>query len=111
MLMDLIIILASNSPSLYESFGLVFIEAFAIKVPVVAFNTPAANEIITDDETGLLVPVNSSQALADKIIYVLQNPGEGNRMAVNGNKKYVDYFNTERMVKDTVNWYHTIMDK
>jgi len=99
------------SPSLYESFGLVFIEAFAIKVPVVAFNTPAANEIITDDETGLLVPVNSSQALADKIIYVLQNPGEGNRMAVNGYKKYVDYFNTERMVKDTVNWYHTIMDK
>jgi len=98
------------SPSLYESFGLVFIEAFASKVPVVAFDAPAANEIITDNETGLLVPVSNSPALADKIIYVLQNPGEGKRIAINGYKKYVDYFNTERMVKDTVNWYHTIID-
>lgn len=99
------------SPSLYESFGLVFIEAFAIKVPVVAFDAPAANEIITDNETGLLVPVNNSQALAEKIIYLLQDPAERSRIAENGYKKYVDYFNTSRMIKETTDWYNTIITK
>jgi glycosyltransferase involved in cell wall biosynthesis len=97
------------SPSLYESFGLVFIEAFAIKVPVIAFNAPAANEIITDNETGLLVPVNDSRVLAEKIIYLLQRPAERTRMAENGNKRYIDHFNTSRMIKETINWYNTVI--
>ncbi len=95
------------APSLYESFGLVFIEAFAMKLPVIAFDAPAANEIINDNETGLLVPVYNSKMLAEKIIYLLQQPAERNRLAENGYKKYVDYFNTARMAAQTAAWYRS----
>lgn len=97
------------SSSLYEPFGLVFIEAFALKVPVVAFDTPACNEIIIDNETGLLVPVYDSNALAEKIIYLLQNPSERKRIAENGYAKYTGYYNTKRMVKETAEWYLTVI--
>ncbi len=95
------------APSLYESFGLVFIEAFAKKLPVIAFDAPAANEIITDTETGMLVPVYDSKLLAEKIIYLLQQPAERNRLAENGYKQYIDYFNTSRMAAQTAAWYRS----
>ncbi|HMJ47610.1 MAG TPA: glycosyltransferase family 4 protein, partial [Ferruginibacter sp.] len=60
-------------PSAFEAFGLVYIEAFALKTPVVAFDTAAGNEIITNNETGLLVEKGNSKTLGDKIIYLLRN--------------------------------------
>lgn len=97
------------SPSMYESFGLVFIEAFAMKLPVIAFDAPAANEIINNEQTGLLVPVYNSSALAEKIIYLLQNPDERKRLADAAYEKYVTYFNTARMVKETAGWYRSVI--
>jgi len=97
------------SPSLYESFGLVFIEAYAIKLPVIAFDAPAANEIISNNETGLLVPVYDGSKLAEKIIWLLQNPAERKRLADAAYEKYINYFNTNRMVKETADWYRSVV--
>lgn len=96
-------------PSLFEPFGLVYIEAFALQIPVVAFNTPAGNEIIQNNETGLLVPIFDSVALAEKIIYLLGNSAERKRLADNAYIKYQSYFTVNRMVNQTVEWYHTIL--
>lgn len=97
------------SPSLYESFGLVFIEAFAMRLPVIAFDAPAANEIISNENNGLLVPVYNSKALAEKIIFLLQNSQERKRLADAGHEKYTSYFNTSRMVKQTADWYRSVI--
>ncbi len=96
-------------PSLFEPFGLVYIEAFALKVPVVAFDTPACNEIVSNNETGLLAPVYNSAALADKIIYLLQHPVERKRIGENGYAKYTSYYNTERMTRETAAWYRSVI--
>jgi glycosyltransferase involved in cell wall biosynthesis len=93
-------------PSLFEPFGLVYIEAFACKTPVVAFNTPAGNEIMQNNETALLVDKGDSRELAQKIIYLLQHPEERNRLAENAYTRYTNYFNTARMIKDTAAWYY-----
>jgi glycosyltransferase involved in cell wall biosynthesis len=97
------------SPSLYESFGLVFIEAFAMQLPVIAFDAPAANEIISNGETGLLVPVYSSCELAQKVIFLLQNPAKRKHLANAAFEKYTAYFNTARMVKETAAWYRSVI--
>ena len=92
-------------PSLFEPFGLVYIEAFALKTPVVAFDTPAGNEIMTDHETALLVAKGDSGALAEKIIYLLKNKAAGEAMAERAYKKYKEFFTTEVMIKNMSNWY------
>ncbi|MBK7124096.1 MAG: glycosyltransferase [Chitinophagaceae bacterium] len=86
-------------PSLFEPFGLVYIEALALKVPVVAFNTPAANEIIENNETGLLVDKGDHKALAEKIIYLLSNPAERNNIAERAYAKYKSHFTTGVMIQ------------
>jgi len=95
-------------PSLFEPFGLVYIEAFALKTPVVAFNTAAGNEIIENKQTGLLVEKGDSKALAEKIIYLLKNPAERSEMAARAYTKYTNSFTTGVMVKNTAAWYRDL---
>lgn len=95
-------------PSLFEAFGLVIIEAFALKIPIVAFDVGASNEIIENNETGLLAAPFSTSGLASKIIYLLENREERNRLAENGYKKFINEFTVDKMVSATLQWYTSI---
>lgn len=93
-------------PSLFEPFGLVYIEAFALKVPIVAFDTAAGNEIMENDVTALMVPKGDSEQLAAKIIHLLQHPEERRRLSEAAYEVYKAKFSTSTMKKNTANWYH-----
>lgn len=58
-------------PSLSETFGLVILEAFEARVPVVATKVGGIPEIITNDETGILVPLANVEKLAKAILFLL----------------------------------------
>ena len=92
-------------PSLFEPFGLVYIEAFALRVPVVAFDTHAGNEIIENNVTGLMVPKGDSALLAAKIIFLLQNEKERERLSAKAYETYLEKFTTDTMVRNTAQWY------
>lgn len=96
-------------PSLFEPFGLVYIESFASRIPIVAFDTQAANEIIENNETGILVAKENIEELAEKIIYLLKNTDERTRLTENAYKKFQDHYNADRMVKQTADWYHSVL--
>jgi len=96
-------------PSLFESFGLVYIESFALKIPVVAFDTQAANEIIEHNKTGILVEKEDVQALVEKIIYLLESPEERKRLAENAYQRFKTYYNVERMGRETIEWYRSVL--
>ncbi len=95
-------------PSLFEAFGMVFIEAFALKIPIVAFDVGAGNELIKNNETGLLVPPFNTGKLAEKIIFLLQNPNERSRIAENAYNTYKAGFTTQKMVAETADWYKSL---
>ena len=58
---DVVIVPSSRG----EGFGLVAVEAMALQRPVVASAQGGLPEIVIPGETGLLVPPNDPQALAD----------------------------------------------
>ena len=95
-------------PSLFEPFGLVYIEAFALKTPVVAFNSPAGNEIMEDEKTALLVNRHDSAGLAEKIIFLLANKDKAEEMSERAFAAYKTRFTTEVMVKNTAAWYKSL---
>ncbi len=61
-------------PSRRESLGRVIIEALARGKPVVAARSKGAEEIITDGETGRLVPPDQPAALAEAVLGALRRP-------------------------------------
>lgn len=62
-------------PSRWEGFGLVLLEAMLAARPVVATAVSSIPEIVVDGETGVLVPPEDSDALAEAIVRVLDDPG------------------------------------
>src|SRR5262245_37877434 len=69
------------SASETESFGLSIAEAMAAGTAVVATRTEGAQEVVTDQRTGLLVPIGDVEQLARAIVRLLKNEEERNRMA------------------------------
>ena len=55
------------TPKWVEAFGNVAIEAMATGVPVIAYDRGGPAEIVTDGETGFLVPVDDVDALVDAV--------------------------------------------
>ncbi|MCD6519618.1 MAG: glycosyltransferase [Anaerolineae bacterium] len=60
-------------PSLYESFGMVALEAMACGTPVIASRVGGLTFTVRDGETGFLVPEKDPKALAEKLYLVLTN--------------------------------------
>ncbi len=54
-------------PSLWEGFGYVLAEAGYFEKAVVAFDASSTPEVVTDGETGYLVPAKKVEALAEKL--------------------------------------------
>jgi len=78
-------------PSLQEGFGIVFLEAMAAGLPVVAARAGAAPEVISEGETGLLVPPGDPARLAAALLRLLHNPEEGARMGEAGKARVLRY--------------------
>lgn len=71
-------------PTRQEPFGLSFIEAMAYRLPVVATHVDAVPEIVSDSETGLLVPPLDPDALARALVQVLSKPDRAAAMGEAG---------------------------
>lgn len=57
-----------------EPFGIVVLEAMSLGKPVVATKPGGPEEIIQDQESGVLVPANDAQSMADAILTYLAQP-------------------------------------
>lgn len=71
-------------PSKQESFGLVIIEAWARKKPVITSNIPSLSEIVKKTKGGLIFKLNNSANLNQKISKLLKNPKLANQLGKNG---------------------------
>ncbi len=68
-------------PSDYESFGMVALEAMACGTPVIASEIGGLAYLIRDGQTGFHVPVREPDALAERIMSILQNPDRREAMS------------------------------
>lgn len=60
-------------PSLFEGFGLVLTEALSCGLPFIATTHTAAPDLITDGQQGFIVPLRSATAIADRLIWAMEN--------------------------------------
>ncbi len=97
-------------PSKSEGFGIVFLEAYEVKTPVIAFDVPACNEVIIHNETGFLVTPFDIEELSQRIIELLQSKEKQKRFTENAYKRLKTFHTPERMVKETVQFYYKALE-
>jgi glycosyltransferase involved in cell wall biosynthesis len=88
-------------PSWEEPFGLVALEALACSVPVVASNVGGLKEIVTDGESGLLVPPKDAETLARTLVTLLTNEELRLRLAAGAARRAGEY-SAERRTDELV---------
>ncbi len=70
-------------PSTYEGFGLVVIEAMSQGLPVVATPVGCVPDTVVEGQTGAIVPLRDSRALADAVSRLMASPADRIRMGAN----------------------------
>ncbi|MEB3830097.1 glycosyltransferase family 4 protein [Phormidium sp. CCY1219] len=96
-------------PTFGEGFGLVLLEAMAVSKPVVASNVMAIPEIVIDGKTGLLVPPDNADALAQALLKLIENPSLCQQFGIAGRQRLEQEFTVERMVQKTIAVYEEVL--
>jgi len=92
-------------PARWEGFGLALLEAMLAELPVVATKVSSIPEIVADGETGLLVPPDEPEALADALARVLADPGT---LGTAGRERARGEFSVGRMADATLAVYEEV---
>lgn len=85
-------------PSRYEPLGNVVIQAWAHGLPVVAAASQGPAALIHDEADGLLVPVDDTDAFAERVRQVLSDPMLRIRLAQNGAERVEAEFSEAAVV-------------
>ncbi|MEL6440946.1 MAG: glycosyltransferase family 4 protein [Cyanobacteria bacterium J06621_8] len=95
-------------PSLYEPFGIVALESFAARVPVVVSDTGGLPEVVQHNLTGIVTRANDPESLTWGILEVLQNPVYAQRLVDNAYNSIAERFSWNELAKQTVAVYGQI---
>jgi glycosyltransferase involved in cell wall biosynthesis len=85
-------------PSVQEGFGIVFLEAMACALPVVATTASAIPEVVPDRRSGLLVPPGDVAALAHALVELLARPNLRASYGAFG-QQYVEQYDWDRVAQ------------
>ena len=97
-------------PTTYgEGVPTVLLEASASGRAVIATDWPGCREAILDGRTGLLVPPNDSQALAETIRELLGKPEACARMGLAGREFVSKHFSTQAINQATISIYQQVL--
>jgi glycosyltransferase involved in cell wall biosynthesis len=103
-------------PSFHEQCSYVAIEMMMHGVPLVANTSTGLHEMVEDGISGLQIPVMEHTdrmeidtcLLAEKMIYLLQNPDERQLLGMNARKRYEKFYTSKVMRENMINFYNTL---
>jgi alpha-maltose-1-phosphate synthase len=110
-------------PSIYEPLGIVNLEAMAVGLPVVATATGGIPEVVVDNVTGVLVPIEQASDgtgsptdperfaadFASALESVVADPARAARMGAAGRERVQQHFSWETIADVTIATYRALL--
>ena len=97
-------------PSRMESLPTTIKEAFFLNVPVVATNVGGIPELIVHDKTGILVPSNNPDKLAEAINNLLLDKKKSQELTLNANTFLKDNMTWDVVLPKFINFYKKLLE-
>jgi glycosyltransferase involved in cell wall biosynthesis len=97
-------------PSLTESFGLAVAEGLACGVPVVASRVGGLPELVKDGQHGFLVEPKSPEAIAERVLWLLDNKEEAEKMGQQGREFVSEHFDINTTVQKYLDLYRDLIE-
>lgn len=92
----------------FEGFGLVYLEAGAYGLPVVATRSGGVPDAVRDGETGYLVDAEDTEALARALFSLLSDPELARQMGCN-NRRWAETLTWERNARQYLQAYRDVL--
>ena len=87
-------------PSRAEGLSNALLEYMATGLPTIASRVGGNAELVSDGVTGLLVPPEDSDGIANALLRLLRDPALSHQMAENGKRVAVETYSFERLVRE-----------
>ncbi|MFV0317475.1 MAG: glycosyltransferase family 4 protein, partial [Microthrixaceae bacterium] len=84
------------APSRFESFGLIYVEAMAHGLPVIALDAGAATEVL--DGTCAILADASPDSLGDAIVQLIDDPALRDTLGAAGRSRFESRYTTDSMI-------------
>ena len=97
-------------PSRMESIPQVIKEAFYLKIPVIATNVGGIPELITNNETGILVPANNPEILLENINKLLKDKETASKLSDKGYQFVMKNLTWEILLPKYVKFYEELLN-
>ncbi|WP_013320517.1 glycosyltransferase family 4 protein [Gloeothece verrucosa] len=98
-------------PSLYEPFGIVALESFAARVPVVVSDTGGLPEVVQHGKTGIVTYTNNPDSLAWGVLEILKNQDYAQWLVENAYESLEKRFSWPKLAKQTEAVYGLVLQE
>jgi glycosyltransferase involved in cell wall biosynthesis len=95
-------------PSYREGLPKALLEAAAAGRPLLTTDVPGCNELVRDDDNGLLVPVRSAPALADALAKLAADPALRTRLGRRARQRAEEEFSSEQVIAQQLALYRLL---
>jgi len=94
-----------------EGFSVALIEAAGYGLPIITFDVGGNSEIVQQEETGYLVPPGDMISLTEKLLYLMNHPGEREKMGRAAAHFVKTHLTMESRVGKLVDYYTDLMNR
>lgn len=96
-------------PTRREGFGMTFIEANAMELPVIGCRVTGCVDAVDEGESGLLVEVDNEKELTNAIGQLIDDSDLRVRLGQKGKKRAADLFDSDLLVQEHIKLYDRLL--
>ncbi len=104
---DVMVLPSISRENWVEQFGRVLVEAMACGLPVICSDCGEMPNVVAD--AGLVVPENDVEALAAKLLALIERPGDRLALATKGRQRVYEHFTQKAVAEKTVTVYQDVL--
>jgi glycosyltransferase involved in cell wall biosynthesis len=95
--------------SIAEGTPLVILEAMSMGIPVVATDVGGISEQVANGKTGIVVPPKDVNAIAEAVLYLLENDEIRKQYGIKARERIVKFFSLNKCVEEHKLLYEDIV--